>query len=62
MLIPVIYPDGRHDLVKDFYLSYLIEQNNITQFKRKEGWAVVGRDPVRGMNRGQVIEKERRWH
>ena len=38
MLIPVIYPNGKHDLVKDFLLSRLIEDNGIIKFKRSDGW------------------------
>jgi hypothetical protein len=38
MLIPVIYPNGKHDLVKDFLLSRLIEDEGITKFKRSDGW------------------------
>ena len=38
MLIPVVYPDGKHDLVKDFLLSRLIEDKGIAKFKRSDGW------------------------
>jgi len=51
MLIPVIYPDGRHDLVKPFILDRLIEQRHIRSFKRSSGWVSLGVDPVR-TNRG----------
>lgn len=47
MLIPVIYPNGRHDMVKDFMLSRMIEEMEISQFKRKEGWVNIKTDPVR---------------
>lgn len=61
-LIPVRYPDGRTDKIPVPLLNTMIEHRKIVEFKRKEGWAVIGRDSIRGMNHGQVIEKERRWH
>lgn len=48
MLIPVIYPDGKHDLVKDFYLSHLISTEKILQFKRSSGWVSIAAANVRG--------------
>lgn len=47
MLIPVIYPDGKHDLVKDFILSRLIGSQEIAQFKRRDGWVSVNAEDVR---------------
>jgi hypothetical protein len=38
MLIPIVYTNGKHDLVKGFILDRLIESNDITKFKRTEGW------------------------
>ena len=51
MLIPVIYPDGKHDLVKDFYLSHLISTEKILQFKRSSGWISITAANVRGENK-----------
>jgi len=48
MLIPVIYPDGRHDMVKEFILTKLIEENGIEKFKRSDGWVDIDSDKVRG--------------
>lgn len=48
MLIPVIYPNGTHDLVKDFYLDYLISTEKIEKFKRSSGWVNIDADDVRG--------------
>lgn len=47
MLIPVIYPDGRHDLVKPFILDRLIDREEVRSFKRSSGWVALGVDPVR---------------
>ncbi len=47
MLIPVVYPNGSHDLVKDFYLSYLISSGKIDKFKRDCGWVDINSDNIR---------------
>ena len=47
MLIPVIYPNGKHDQVKDFTLSWLIDSQSIAKFKRSNGWVDISADNVR---------------
>ncbi|MDX2494264.1 MAG: hypothetical protein QNK27_04820 [Desulfuromusa sp.] len=47
MLIPVIYPNGKHDLVKDFILSKLIDDHEILKFKRSNGWVNASADNIR---------------
>ena len=47
MLIPVIYLDGKHDMVKDFYLTELINQRKILSFKRSDGWVSITSPLVR---------------
>jgi len=47
MLIPVIYPNGKHDQVKDFTLSRLIDEHSIVKFKRSNGWVSISADNVR---------------
>ena len=48
MLIRVMYSDGKFDMVKPNMLDRLIDQQRVTSFKRTGGWAVVGRDMIRG--------------
>lgn len=60
MLIPVIYPDGRHDLVKPFILDRLIDQEEIRSFKRSSGWVALGVDPVRRRGNNGYKDEERR--
>jgi len=50
MLIPVIYPNGKYDMVKDFFLSKLIKQDKILGFKRQDGWVSIGSSQVRRKN------------
>jgi hypothetical protein len=47
MLIRIMYRDGRFDMVKSFFIDWLIESGRIAMFRRSEGWVVLGRDPVR---------------
>lgn len=61
-LIPVRYPDGRVDRIPLPLLNTMIEAHKIVEFKRKEGWVIIGRDPIRGMGHGQVCDEERRRH
>ena len=62
MLISVMYDDGQFDMVKPQILDTLLETNRVTSFKRDEGWAVIGRDTIRGNLRSQGYQGlERRF-
>jgi hypothetical protein len=60
MMIRVMYSDGRFDLVKKPILDQLLEQNRLASFKRSDGWAVVGRDPLRNSSNSPYRGPERR--
>ena len=60
MLIPVVYIDGRHDWVKPPILDQLIEDRQISHFRRSSGWVELGKDPVRQPNRKVYCIPERR--
>ncbi len=61
MLIPVIYPDGKHDLVKEFMLSSLIDNQGIVKFKRSNGWVNIDSDRIRNSELFPIyIGEERR--
>ena len=47
MLIPVMYLNGKHDLVKDFMLSNLIDSQGIVKFKRSNGWVSIDSGSIR---------------
>lgn len=61
-LITVRYPDGQTDKIPLPLLNTMIETHKIVEFKRKEGWVVIGRDAIRGMDHGRFSGRERRWH
>ncbi len=62
MLIPVIYPDGKHDLVKDFTLSQMIVERSIVKFKRKQGWVDIDSDELRKSDERSVYFGRERRH
>lgn len=47
MLLRVMYPGQRYDLIKAARLNEMIEAGKITMFQRSGGWVRVGIDPIR---------------
>jgi hypothetical protein len=62
MLIPVIYPDGKYDLVKDFTLSQLIVKRSIVKFKRRQGWVNIDSAELRKSDERSVYFGRERRH
>lgn len=58
-LIKVIYIDNSAGVVNSSTLEHLIAKGNLVAFRRSDGWAKVGRDPIRG-NGGIYEGPERR--
>ncbi len=61
MYIPVILTGGHEDLVSKDELQFLMFTNQVISFKRADGWAVPGRDKMRGQIK-PYRGKERRQH
>jgi hypothetical protein len=59
MLIKVIYIDNSAGVVTACSLEQFIKKGKIVAFRRLEGWAKIGRDPVRGSG-GRYEGPERR--
>lgn len=47
MMIRVMYPDGKTEMVRPPLLALLIKRERIQQFRRDNGWSVLGKDPIR---------------
>jgi len=47
MMIRVMYPDGKTEMVRPPLLNLLIKRERIQQFRRANGWSVIGQDPIR---------------
>ncbi len=61
MFIPVVLKGGKEELVSKDELQFLIFNQQILFFKRSDGWAVVGRDKMRG-HETHAVDTERRKH
>ncbi|WP_321370989.1 GSU3473 family protein [uncultured Desulfuromusa sp.] len=62
MLIPVVYLDGKHDLVKDFLLNQLIDDASIIKFKRSSGWVSTTASNIRRADETSYNGPKRRQH
>ena len=61
MTISVILKEGKEYKVRKDELQYLLVTNRILFFERSNGWAVVGRDMMRG-HMTPLAENDRRKH
>jgi hypothetical protein len=59
MIIKVIYADDGLGLVNASDLEYLIKAHKILAFERSNGWATIGRDPIRQRD-SKPVGQERR--
>ncbi len=60
MLIPIVYSNGKHDMIKDFMLSHLIDNNGIAKFKRSTGWVSISSPELRRSKNTSYTGPERR--
>ena len=61
MLMRVVYPGGKYDLVNGDLLTALIDSGGITMFKRADGWVrVPSKDCRNSANRNGYAGSERR--
>ncbi|PLX89485.1 MAG: hypothetical protein C0618_01135 [Desulfuromonas sp.] len=60
MIIQVKYSDGTIDRVQSIVLDTLINTGSISRFKRSDGWAVIGRDPIRKSRQNSEVHSDRR--
>lgn len=60
MMIRVMYPDGKTEMVRPPLLDLLIKRERIQQFRRDNGWSVLGQDPLRRSQLNDYQGAERR--
>ena len=53
-LIEVKLNDGTACRMAPKALNLFLTQHKVVKFKRSDGWAVVGRDPLRDMNKKNI--------
>ena len=61
MMIRVKYPGGVTGMVRPPLLKQLINSEKIIEFRRSEGWVIVGQDKVRGNKHVDYLGEERRY-
>jgi hypothetical protein len=54
--IEVIISDGTHHHLAPQVLDVLLENNRVIKFRRSNGWATVGIDPIRVKNRREASQ------
>lgn len=59
MLIPIVYQDGRYDLVKPNLLDQMLENSAISRFRRSDGWVDVATGPLRRGRRMYCLPERR---
>lgn len=61
MLIRVKYLDSRYDMVRPEILDHLLDEGNILEFKRQDGWVTPGSCKLRKISRNEYLGSGRRW-
>jgi len=59
-MVRVMYHDGLTEMVRPPVLQHLIETGKIHKFRRSDGWAILGVDPIRACMRQDFHGSERR--
>ncbi len=52
MMIPVMFRDGKMGCADQYQLDKLINMRQIIKFRRENGWAYIGFDPIRMNDNG----------
>jgi hypothetical protein len=61
-LIPVVYKNGKEDLVEQKFLDILLHIGEIQEFRRSDHWVDVSAGPIRSSRESQYGGKNRRTH
>ena len=59
VLIEVFFQNNQFGMIKPLLLDKLISADRIKKFRRSEGWATIGIDPIRGTG-GYYSGRDRR--
>lgn len=61
-MIPVVYRNGKEDLVEQKFLDILLHIGEIQEFRRSDHWVNVTEDPIRSSKPGEYHGNNRRFH
>ena len=61
-MIPVVYKNGKEDMVEQKFLDILLHIGEIQEFRRSDHWVNVAEDPIRSSRQSSYSGKNRRIH
>ncbi len=61
-MIPVVYKNGKEDLVEQKFLDILLHIGEIQEFRRSDHWVDVAEDPIRSSQQSDYNGENRRIH
>ena len=61
-MIPVVYKNGKEDLVEQKFLDILLHIGEIQEFRRSDHWVNVAEGPIRSSQHGEYNGEDRRIH
>ncbi len=59
-MIPVVYKNGKEDLVEPKFLDILLHIGEIQEFRRSDHWVNVAEDPIRSSRQSEYSGDNRR--
>ena len=59
-MIPVVYKNGKEDLVEPKFLDILLYIGEIQEFRRSDHWVNVAEDPIRSSRQSEYSGDNRR--
>ena len=61
-MIPVVYRNGKEDLIEQKFLDILLHIGEIQEFRRSDHWVNVTEDPIRAHRQATYSGDNRRSH
>ena len=61
-MIPVVYRNGKEDLVEQKFLNILLHIGEIQEFRRSDHWVNVTEDPIRSSQQSDYGDVDRRCY
>ncbi|MCD6186615.1 MAG: hypothetical protein J7K09_00510 [Desulfuromusa sp.] len=61
-MIPVVYRNGKEDLVEQKFLNILLHIGEIQEFRRSDHWVNVTEDPIRSSQQRDYSGIDRRCY
>lgn len=59
-MIPVVYKNGKEDMVEQKFLDILLHLGEVQEFRRSDHWVNVSEDPIRSSRQCEYSGDNRR--